>query len=109
MHIAVVCRDIADSAQLRSRTLDAHRHYVAGWSESIIFSGPLVDNDGYTRRGQLYLFTLSDLSMAHRFVADDPFVSAGLFASIEIDQVIPKFQTGQRTVNRGTRLKTEEV
>ncbi|MBO2455737.1 hypothetical protein J4573_52285 [Actinomadura barringtoniae] len=92
----VLCRDVPDSGPLRKAVLAEHRRYVDERAELIRFSGPLVADDGVTRCGQLFVLEVAARQDAEEFVAADPFTRAGVFATVEIDAVLPVFSEGAR-------------
>lgn len=91
----VYCRDVAGSGPLRDASIDDHRRYVDQRAAMIVMSGPLVADDG-ARRGQLFVLDVPDRAAAEEFATRDPFTLAGVFASVEIDAVLPKFAGGRR-------------
>lgn len=92
----VLCRDGEQSDALRTSALDAHRRYIDNQSKGIVVSGPLVEDDGQTRIGQFYVVDVESRSSAEEFVAKDPFTIAGVFASVEIARLLPRFLDGNR-------------
>ncbi|WP_165964232.1 YciI family protein [Actinomadura sp. KC216] len=97
VHYVVLCRDVPGSASLRRAVLAEHRRYVDERAGLIRFSGPLLDADGETRRGQLFVLDVPDREAAEAFIAADPFTRAGVFATVEIDPLLPVFGDGRRT------------
>lgn len=77
-------------------SLAAHREYVDQHAAVLLLSGPLLDDDGRTRIGQLFVINVRDRDAALRFVADDPFTQAGIFADIDVWEFKPVFQDGRR-------------
>ncbi|MFI0409388.1 YciI family protein [Actinomadura sp. 3N508] len=96
-HYVVLCRDVPDSASLRRAVLAEHRRYVDERADLIKLSGPLLDEDRVTRRGQLFVLEVPDREAAEAFIAADPFTRAGVFATVEIDPLLPIFGDGRRT------------
>lgn len=92
----VLCRDVPDSGALRRSVLAEHRRYVDERAGLIRFSGPLLAEDGETRCGQLFVLEVATRQDAEEFVAADPFTRAGVFASVEIDGLLPVFADGTR-------------
>lgn len=95
MHFLAVCRDVADSGPIRAGSLLAHQAYVDDRAAAIVYAGPLSGDNGDTH-GQVAVLELPDLAAAHDFLAQDPFSLAGVFASVQITRVIPKFLGGER-------------
>ena len=96
MLFAVVCTDRADTAHIRARTLDAHRAYIDGCARTLVTSGPLLDDDGTTRNGQLYIIDVADRAAADTFVSEDPFTQADLFATALVRRIKPVIANGLR-------------
>ncbi|TDD20887.1 YciI family protein [Actinomadura sp. KC06] len=97
VHYVVLCRDVPDSAVLRRSVLDEHRRYVDERADLIKLSGPLLGPDGTTRRGQLFVLDVPDRQSAEAFISADPFTRAGVFATVDIDPLLPIFGNGRRT------------
>jgi uncharacterized protein len=91
-----ICRDGEGSAGRRRLTLDEHRRYVGQRASLLAFSGPLVADDGDARIGQVYALQVEDRAAAEEFVRADPFSVAGVFSTVEISRVLPKFRDGER-------------
>jgi uncharacterized protein YciI len=73
--------DRPDSINLRTATLPAHAHYQHHRGNPV--GGPLLDAAGASC-GTLIIFEAPDLAAAQAIIADDPFVTAGLFASTSV-------------------------
>lgn len=96
MHYLVICRDGTDSADRRRAHLRAHRGYVDDNADLIVLSGPLTDEDGHVRVGQLFVLDVASAAEAKAFVAADPFTRAGVFSSIDIDRLLLRIEHGSR-------------
>nr|WP_269209043.1 YciI family protein [Arthrobacter sp. 35W] len=90
------CLDGPESGPVRERALAAHRDYVDGLQAHIAMSGPLLAEDGVARTGQLYIVEAEDEHDARRFIDEDPFTVAGVFASITVHRFWAKFLNGAR-------------
>ena len=75
--------DRADGADLRAATRSAHIAYQAVRSNPV--GGPLLNANG-APCGTLIIFDAPDLETAAGFVAGDPYVVAGLFASTTVHE-----------------------
>lgn len=75
--------DRADGADLRAATRPAHITYQAVRSNHV--GGPLLGTDG-APCGTLIIFEAPDLATAEAFVAGDPYVVAGLFATANVHE-----------------------
>ena len=96
MLFVVVCRDSEPGSARRQEALSAHRDYVDSQREHLVISGPLLDSDGETHRGQLFVVDFPDRAAALAFANADPFVRAGIFDSVDINGFRLVFQDGQR-------------
>ena len=96
MLFAVVCTDRPESAHVRARTIDAHRAYIDGYAHALVTSGPLIEDDGETRCGQLYVIDVADRAAADAFTHEDPFTGAGLFESVLVRRIKPVIANGKR-------------
>lgn len=92
----VLCLDRPGSTDIRSQSLKAHRRYVEEHASIILSSGPLLDDDGTTRCGQLFILDVPDHQHASAFINSDPFTVAGLFEKVIIRQFAPVFSNGVR-------------
>ncbi len=91
---AVYAKDGTDGVTRRDENRNAHVAYIqsADADGRIEFSGPLKDETG-TSIGVLIVFEADDLTAAQKWVDADPYVVAGVYASIElhaIRKVFPK-------------------
>lgn len=100
MLFAVVCTDRPATAALRAQTLEAHRAYIDTWAHTLVTSGPLLDDDGDARNGQLYLIDVADRDAADTFVDDDPFTKAKLFETVLVRRIKPVIVNGERIASK---------
>jgi uncharacterized protein YciI len=91
-----MCFDRSGSTNIRSQSLQAHRKYVEENASIIVSSGPLLDGDGTTRCGQLFVLEIPDHLQASAFIDADPFTVAGLFDTVIVRQFAPIFNDGTR-------------
>ncbi len=75
--------DRPGSSGLRTDTLPAHADYQHHRGNPV--GGPLLDATGASC-GTLIIFVAPDLATAKAIMADDPFVTAGLFASTSVHE-----------------------
>ncbi|GAC1339578.1 MAG: YciI family protein [Candidatus Dormibacteria bacterium] len=97
----VTCRDAAGSEERRRLLLDDHRKYVDEHADGIVFSGPLVADDGGTRTGQVFVIRVQGRAAAEAFVEADPLATGGVFGSIDVSRVLPRFRDGERCAGWG--------
>lgn len=74
--------DKPNALELRVATRSAHVDYVRG-SGLVKIGGPLLDAAG-EMTGSMLLIEADDLAAAEAFVANDPYVKAGLFERSEL-------------------------
>ena len=83
----VIARDIEDAdkaAELRKAHLDGHLKHVETHWERYLNAGP-IRRPGDTRLiGSTFLIFAKDEAGARAILADDPYFSAGLYASVEV-------------------------
>lgn len=76
--------DKPGSAALRAEHRPRHKEYLAAVADRIAFAGPLLAEDGDTMIGSLLVIDFPDRAAAQAWAAAEPFVRAGLYASVEI-------------------------
>lgn len=75
----------------RLANYEAHKAFLVDTSAfgvAIVMSGPLVDGDGATMIGSLFVVEAADLATVQRFNAADPFAKAGVWKSLSINGFI---------------------
>lgn len=77
-----ICTDKPDALELRRAHRQAHIDY---WHKAtpIRIGGPFTSEDGETMTGSLLIVEAPDRAAADELIAKDPFVKAGLFATID--------------------------
>jgi uncharacterized protein YciI len=84
---AVFATDHPDSLALRQRLRPSHQaHLRATETHRVIvrLGGPTLDDTGAAMNGTLLVIEAGSLPEVEAFIQDDPYVQAGLFASIQI-------------------------
>lgn len=71
-------------AELRQHWRPPHNAYLAEMQYRIAFAGPLVADDGQTMVGSLLVIDFHDREAAHAWLAQEPFMKAGVFASTAV-------------------------
>jgi uncharacterized protein YciI len=84
MPYMVVATDRPHSAALRKETQAAHVAYLEANLPKLIAAGAKLSDDGLRPQGSLYVIDTDVRAEAERFLADDPFTKAGVFAEIVI-------------------------
>lgn len=76
--------DKPESAELRLRVRPEHKACLAAVAGRIAFAGPLAHDDGASMLGSLLAIDFESREAAHAWLANEPFVRAGLYASITV-------------------------
>jgi uncharacterized protein YciI/hemerythrin-like domain-containing protein len=86
VYFIVFATDKPGSADLRAATRPEHRQYLHGGHEGIRLhhAGPTLSDDGRSMNGTLLVVEADDIARVRRFVAEDPYSRAGLFAEVTI-------------------------
>jgi uncharacterized protein YciI len=79
-----VLLDKANARDVRRQYKDAHRAYLTEMADRIAFAGRLVADDGHTKIGSLIAIEFPDREAASRWLSEEPFTRAGLYASVQI-------------------------
>ena len=83
MMFTIVCTDRPDCTAIRESTRGAHRDYLMPNQSKILHAGAQLDIGGKPC-GSLFIIEVVDREAAQSFSANDPYVKAGLFESVEI-------------------------
>jgi uncharacterized protein YciI len=83
MHFVVLCLDKPESLAIRQENRAAHLAYLAGNADSVKLGGPFLDSAGQMC-GSMLIYSCPDEAAARALLAGDPFLKAGLFASVEL-------------------------
>jgi hypothetical protein len=80
--------DRPDRAATRAEIREAHRAYIRKPTPDcrVVAGGPLVDDEGDAMFGTLLVLEATDRNAALRFLQDDPYARAQLFARTELDR-----------------------
>jgi len=84
MPYAIQTQDKAGAAQIRADNRGAHIEYLKANKHLLLAAGALIDDDGTGGSGGILIVDTEDRKEAERFIADDPFSKAGLFANVTI-------------------------
>ncbi|ATE61648.1 YciI family protein [Thauera sinica] len=87
MYFLVLGTDAPGKSDVRLRTRPQHRAYLRdpdGHPVKVHLGGPTLSADGETMNGTLLVVEAGDIGDVDRFVADDPYSRAGLFARVEV-------------------------
>ena len=84
MPYAIQTTDKPGSAKLRADTRAAHLDYLTKNKHLLLAAGALIDDDGTGGNGGILIVDTDDRKAAEKFVDDDPFTRAGLFATVNV-------------------------
>ena len=87
VYFAVFATDKPDTTALRANTREAHRRHLrepGRHAVSVRFGGPTLSDDGTRMNGTLLIIAAENMDAVNAFLADDPYVRAGLFETVEI-------------------------
>jgi uncharacterized protein len=76
--------DRPDSRDLRMENRMAHLDWAATFSDRIAMAGPVFAEDGETFAGSVFILECESLEAARTWHADDPYMRAGLFETVDI-------------------------
>jgi uncharacterized protein YciI len=82
MLFVIHAQDKPEALSQRLAHYEAHKAFLADTSAydiSIVMSGPLVDDDGSTMIGSLFVIEAPDRHSVERFNRADPFYAAGIW------------------------------
>lgn len=82
MLVALIARDKPGALDVRMATRDKHVAFLKS-SDIVRQAGPLLDEAG-DMCGSLIILEVDDMDVARNWSSEDPYVGAGLFASVEL-------------------------
>jgi uncharacterized protein YciI len=88
MLFAFMLMDKPGAGALREQLRPLHKDYLAKKQDCIAFAGPLVADDGSTMVGSLLVIDFDEPAAAHAWLAQEPFVQAGVFASTTVQAFV---------------------
>ena len=84
MQFVVHCLDEPGALPARLSNYEAHKSYLASGAVTTVVSGPLLDDDGETMIGSMFIFEASTKQHVVDFNAQDPFAKAGVWRQVNI-------------------------
>lgn len=79
------CRDGEDGGRLRGIHREAHLAFIHANAEKFVIAGPLRRSDGLII-GSLLIVKADDEAGARGILADDPYLTGGVWQSIRLDE-----------------------
>lgn len=80
----IMCKDKPGKLDVRKAKLDEHRTYVDNQPLKVVMSGPLVEDDGETMQGSLYMLEADTLDQAKNFYLNDPLYAADIWEDVTV-------------------------
>lgn len=82
------CRDGEDGGRLRAVHRPAHLEFIHANAEYFVIVGPLKRADGLII-GSLLIVKAEDEAAARAILADDPYLTGGVWQAIRLDEFTP--------------------
>jgi hypothetical protein len=98
MPYAIVTQDKPEGAQIRAAARAAHIEYLTAHKDKLLAAGALIDDDGTGGHGGILIVDTDERAEAERFIAEDPFTKAGLFAKVTVTRWRKAFFNKQRLI-----------
>jgi len=76
--------DRPGGSDLRQQVRPEHKAYLGQVADRIAFAGPLVQDDGSTMIGSLLAIAFADRAAALAWLAEEPFMKAGLYTEVRV-------------------------
>jgi uncharacterized protein YciI len=76
--------DRPGAASLRNDIRPQHKAYLAQVADRMAFAGPLLADDGQQMIGSLLAIDFDSREAAVRWMQDEPFTKAGIYASVAV-------------------------
>jgi len=84
MLFAVHCLDKPNSEAIRAANRPSHLDHVTAHQGQILTAGPLFTEDGEKMIGSLLILDFASREELDRFLEEDPYAKAGLFAKVDV-------------------------
>jgi len=98
MPYAIITQDKPDHAHVRMQARPAHLEYLTANKHKLLAAGALIDDDGTGGSGGILIIDTDDRAEAERFIAEDPFTKADLFAKVTITRWRKAFFNKERLI-----------
>ena len=100
MHWMIKCRSKPGTDELRTAAIPAHKTHLDKFCAETWFSGPIFTDDGTLAIGSLRFIDLPHRAAAVAYIEADPYSTAGIFASVDIQHWHPALENRQLTYLR---------
>ena len=98
MPYVIQTQDKPDGAKIRAETRPAHVEYLTKHKSKLLAAGALISDDGTGGHGGVLIVDTDDRAEAERFINEDPFMKAGLFAKITVTRWRKAFFNGEKLI-----------
>ncbi len=84
MPYAIQTEDKPGTAEIRAEYRAIHLEYYTAYKDKLLAAGALIDDEDTAAQGSLVIIDTDDRAEAERFIAEEPYTKAGLFAKITV-------------------------
>ena len=84
MLFLTICKDKADSLNLRLESRPAHLEYLNNLGGKVKLGGALLGPDRQTPGGSMLIYEAENEDEVRKLVANDPFSKVGLFETVTV-------------------------
>ena len=88
MPFMIHCLYREGGAEARWPIRRAHIHYMLDWLPSTVFGSAILSADGKQAAGMIVALNVNSDVEAQRFIENEPYCRAGLFASVTINPLV---------------------
>jgi uncharacterized protein len=88
MPYIIYCIDRVDAGDLRRQTRAVHLEYMIRHRGDLLFGGPMQSEDGSRVKGSVMVLDYETRAEVDRFLAEEPYAVAGLFAEVRIERMV---------------------
>ncbi len=96
MEWMVKCVSRPDMVERRAATLEDHKRHLDKFKAETWFSGPMQVGDGSNANGSFRVIDFPTRDETRTYIDTDPYTTADIFRSIDIERVVPFTDVRQR-------------
>lgn len=96
MEWMIKCVSKPDMVERRAQTIDAHRDHLDRYKSETWYSGPMLVGDGSNANGSFRVVDFPARDAAKAYIDTDPYSTAGIFETVDIERVVPWTGVRQR-------------
>lgn len=89
MEWMIKCVSKPDMVERRQQTIAAHIEHLDRFKAETWYSGPMMVGDGSSANGSFRVVDFPDRSGAKTYIDTDPYTTADIFRSIDIERLLP--------------------